>query len=65
MRKQATATDLIARMQAKSRREEQMARIKADHEPWAPGEWDEFRESLNANPKTAAELVNYLCGGKA
>lgn len=61
MSKPAKATDLIARMQAKARRDEQMARIKVDHEPWKPGEWEEFRDSLNANPKTGAELVSYLC----
>lgn len=60
MSKPAKATDMIARMQAKARRDEQMAKIKSDYAPWADGEWEEFRATLNQDKAGAQMLVDHL-----
>lgn len=65
MKKKQTASDVIARMQAKASIDSKMDRIKTAYAPWQPGEWEEFRASLNANRETGMALVNHLCGVSA
>lgn len=60
MRKPAKAIDMIERMRAKTMRDAQMAKIKADYAPWADGEWDEFRATLNQDKAGAQMLVDHL-----
>lgn len=60
MSKPAKAIDMIERMRAKTMRDTQMAKIKADYAPWADGEWDEFRATLNQDKSGAQMLVDYL-----
>ena len=60
MSKPAKAIDMIERMRAKTMRESQMAKIRADYAPWADGEWEEFRATLNHDKAGAQMLVDYL-----
>jgi len=60
MSKSTKATDMIARMQAKAMQDSQMAKIKADYAPWADGEWEEFRATLNQDKAGAQMLVDHL-----
>ena len=60
MRKQATAGDMIARMQAKAVQDGHMAIIKEKYAPWQPGEWEELLAIANANRSEARECFAYL-----
>ena len=62
MRKQATAGDMIARMQAKATQDEHMAIIKEKYAPWQPGEWEELLAIANADRVEARECFAYLAG---
>jgi len=62
MRKQATAGDMIARMQAKAAQDEHMAIIKEKYAPWQPGEWEELLAIANADRAEARECFAYLAG---
>ena len=62
MRKQATATDLIARMQAKAAQDEHMAIIKEKYAPWLPGEWEEMLAIANADRVEARKTFAFLAG---
>jgi hypothetical protein len=60
MRKQATAGDMIARMQAKATQDEHMAIIKEKYAPWQPGEWEELLATANADRAEARKTFAFL-----
>ena len=60
MRKQVTAGDMIARMQARAIQDEHMAIIKERYAPWQPGEWEELLAIANADRAEARECFAYL-----
>ena len=62
MRKQATATDLIARIQARAIQDEHMAIIKEKYAPWQPGEWEELLAIANADRVEARKTFAFLAG---
>lgn len=63
MRAAPSNVDIIASMNEKKKRDEDMALIRSAFEPWQPGEWDEFRETLNRDKAAGAEAVSYIAAG--